>query len=381
MIVGRRDTLTSYSAIRDDMHLEACSHIGSIVISAALALAQRQSWSGEKLLRAVIAGYEMAGLLGTAIRRRGNFNTHFRPSGLIGAFGAAAAAIVGENVEENIAVNALGYAINMAAGVNEWAWSGGMEIFIQMGVASRAGIASFDLASAGFECSDTILEGKDGSFNALGVGPSGAEVFKEWLQGSSLGQAILDVCFKPVAGCNYAQTTSAVAVRIHQKHQLGEIDHIKISATTAAVKYPGCDNSGPLNTIQNTKMSIHFGVCAALVFGRLDEDIFKRTDEKRVNELMAKCSLEARFDFDKLYDQGLQSAAVEVTLADGTVIRESAEDVPWLTQAEAEARSVSEQARDLSKEAASEIVKICKRLRDLKSCDELFATVRTGKAA
>ena len=138
------------------MHLEACSHIGSIVISAALALAQRQRWSGEQLLRAIIAGYEMAGLLGTSIRSRGTFNAHFRPSGLIGAFGVAGAAVAAEKVDETIAANALGYAINMAAGINEWAWSGGMEIFVQMGTASRSGIASFDLARAGFESSNTI---------------------------------------------------------------------------------------------------------------------------------------------------------------------------------------------------------------------------------
>ncbi|KIW86778.1 uncharacterized protein Z519_12564 [Cladophialophora bantiana CBS 173.52] len=369
----------AHSAIRDDMHLEACSHIGSIVISAALALAQRERWSGEKLLRAIIAGYEMAALLGSAIRHRGNFNAHFRPSGLIGAFGVTAAAIAAEGVEESVAVNALGFAVSMAAGTNEWAWSGGTEIFVEMGVASRSGIASFDLANAGFESSDTALEGKDGFFNALGVGPAGAEDFKDWIEKSPIGKGVLDVRFKPVAGCNYAQTTSAVAVRIYHKHKLGEIDRIKITATTQAVKYPGCDNAGPLNTIQNTKMSIQFGVCAALSFGKLDEDIFKCCDDKQVNELISKCELNASSEYDKMYVRGLQPAMVEVTLADGTVLRESAEDVPWLTESDVEARSISEQARDISKDAAVKVVEACKGLRDLAQGDELLVHLRSRR--
>ena len=355
------------------MHLESCSHIGSIVISAALALAQRGDWSGEKLLRAVIGGYEAAAVLGTAIRRGGTFNPHFRPSGLIGAFGAAAVAVVGEHVDDKIAVNALGYAVNMAAGVNEWAWSGGMEIFIQMGVASRSGIASFDLAKAGFECSDTALEGKDGFFNALNVGTQAANDFREWLESSPVGKGISDVRFKPVAGCNFAQTTSAVAVRIHQKHKVGEIKRIKITATSQAVKYPGCDNAGPLHTIQNTKMSIHFGVCGALLYGKLDEDIFKRAADKNVNELMAKCQLNPSTEFDEAFERGLQSAAVEVTLADGAIIRESADDVPWLTEDEVEARAISEQSRNMSNEAATKIVNTCKRLKELGRFGELAA--------
>ncbi|KAJ9610250.1 hypothetical protein H2200_005027 [Cladophialophora chaetospira] len=363
----------AHSAIRDDMHLEACSHIGSIVISAALALAQREKWSGEQLLRAVIGGYEAAGLLGTAIRHRGTFNANFRPSGLIGAFGAAAAAIAAGNTDEKIAVNALGFAVNMSAGINEWAWSGGEEIFTQMGVASRSGIASFDLASAGFESSDTILEGKDGFFSAIGVGSAaGSEDFKHWLESSRVGKGILDVRFKPVAGCNYAQTTSAVAVRIYKKHQPGQIERIKITATTQAVKYPGCDNAGPLNTIQNTKMSIQFGVSGALVFGKLDEDIFKRTDDENVKKLISKCELHASSEYDQAYKRGLQPAAVEVTLSDGTVFRESAEDVPWLTEAEVETRSRSEQGRDLPDDVAGKVIETCKGLKSLKECSELL---------
>ena len=71
----------AHSAIRDDMHLKSNSHIGSIVISASLALAQRGSWTGEQLLRGIIGGYEMAALLGVAVQQSEGYNRHMRPSG------------------------------------------------------------------------------------------------------------------------------------------------------------------------------------------------------------------------------------------------------------------------------------------------------------
>src|ERR1700761_7101783 len=123
--------LMALSAIRDDMHLKSNSHIGGIVISAALALAQRDGWSGEQLVKGIIGGYDMASILGVAVQQSPGYNRHFRPSGIVGAFGAAAAAVVATNPGEDIAVNALTFAANMASGFNEWAWAGGVEIYAE----------------------------------------------------------------------------------------------------------------------------------------------------------------------------------------------------------------------------------------------------------
>ena len=71
------------------MHLKSNSHIGGIVISAALALAQRDGWTGEQLLKAIVGGYEASSLLGVAVQQSPGYNRHIRPSGICGAFGAA----------------------------------------------------------------------------------------------------------------------------------------------------------------------------------------------------------------------------------------------------------------------------------------------------
>ncbi|KAJ9498551.1 hypothetical protein H2202_005736 [Exophiala xenobiotica] len=365
------------SAIRDDMHLESCSHIGSIVISAATALAQRDHWSGEQLVRSVVAGYEMAALLGTAIRASGNFNPHFRPSGLVGAFGAASAAIAGYGCSEDVAVSALGFALNAACGLNEWAWAGGLEIFAEMGTASRSGVQSYDLADAGLHCSDTVLEGRDGMFQALGVGSSGAETFRDWIARSGIGKGIMDVRFKPVAGCNFAQTPLAAALKLRLDRPL-DTQKIIVTATSQAVKYPGCDNAGPLENIQQSKMSIQYGVCAALIFGRLDEEVFSKVDNHQIAGMMGKCEVKASSQFDQEFQKGLQPAQVEVLLADGTRLCQNLDDVPWLNPEEVNSRVRVEMARFLTEDKVVSLLTALDQLKvpgQVQDVSKIFAEI------
>ena len=54
----------AHSVIRDDMHLGAGAHIGVMVIPAALALAEREGWTGSQLLKGIVGGYDMCVALG-----------------------------------------------------------------------------------------------------------------------------------------------------------------------------------------------------------------------------------------------------------------------------------------------------------------------------
>ncbi|KFZ06318.1 hypothetical protein V501_07520 [Pseudogymnoascus sp. VKM F-4519 (FW-2642)] len=357
---------------RDDMHLESCAHLGSMVVAASLALAQRDHWSGEQLVRALVGGYEMGALLGTIIRGGGTFNTHFRASGLIGAFAAAGAACSANFIDEDTVASALALGVNMASGINEWAWTGGAEIFIHIGIASRAGITSYDLARVGVVASDTVLEGKDGFFEALDVGPTGVDRFGRWIEASQIGTGILDVRFKPTACCNFTQTTSAIASKIHREHIPEDVESIKITTTSTAIAYPGCDNSGPLQIASQGKLSIQYGVCAALVFGQLDEQTFSRIDDEKVNSLMGKCTLLADPEYDKSYNKGLQPARVEVLLKDGTVIQNAAPDVPWLNGEEVEARFLREVSSLVSADRANDMLYRCQKLEGVSIGGRLF---------
>lgn len=411
----------AHGIIRDDMHLAAGAHIGVMVIPAALALAQRDSWSGEQLLKAVVGGYEMAVALGSAVRSSGTCNPHFRPSGIIGAFASAATGIMADpTITQSQSACALGLAANMAAGLNEWPWAGGLEITTQMGTAARAGITSYDLAKAGVSSSLTILEGKDGLFEAYGCGDRkvAATVFRNHLltvddedaasrtdETTKYGAGVMGAKFKPVAGCNFIQTPVCVALRIHDSLNsldkntncattttsgIENIDRITITTTSPAITYPGCDNTGPFRKVQQTKMSLQYAVSSALLFGRVDEWTYRHFSNKQLDYLIGKCVLETDAGFDEdLYKRGKQPCKIEVKMKNGHVHRDFMGDVPWLDGEAVEERFKREANTmfvdradvtkgDPARGVVDEIILECRRLGTSQSTERLFELLASG---
>ena len=360
------------SAIRDDMHLKSNSHIGSMVISAALAFAQRERWSGEQLLKGIVGAYEMSSILGVAIQQSQGYNRHVRPSGCVGAFGATAAAITAHNVSEDVAINALGFAANMASGYNEWAWAGGQEIYTEMGTASQAGIVAFDLARAGMKCSETLLEGRAGMFAALNAS-DGESLFRKGLA-AEIGAGLMDIRFKPVPGCNYAQTPLAVALKIAKNHDLSAgVSYVYVGCTSGAKNYPGCDNPGPFMTVQQTKMSIQFGVSGVLLYGDVSEKLFSKYRDESIANLASKCAVKQLKEFDQSFSQGRQPARIEVKLQDGTTVSEELSDVPWLDAGAVVDRFRVETKEMLpSEDSRKALAKHIEDLAQWKDCSEVF---------
>ena len=357
-----------HSAIRDDMHVKANSHIGTITISAAMALAQRDGWTGEQLIRALIGAYEMAALLGTAVQTSQGFNRHLRPSGILGAFGSAAAAVAAINADEETAVNALGLAANMGSGTNQWAWSGGLEIYVEMGTAAMNGIVAFDLAKAGLKCSVDVLEGKAGVLAANGAGVEGEATMRKWLVSAEIGKGIADMTFKPGAGCNFAQTPVAVALKVAKEHKPSGIEKIIMKTTTTAKNYPGCDNSGPFDAVTQTKMSIQYGVAMVLTHQAMSEELFTRFDDKGINDLVSKCTIQTDAEYDKMFLESRQPASIDITLSDGKQIVEELADVPWLDEEAVTARFHEEMQPLMSQGRSSEVLDMLNSLEKVKDC-------------
>lgn len=368
--------------IRDDMHVAANSHIGVMVIPAALALAQRERWTGEQLLKSLVAGYNMAGALGAAVRHAGLCNPHFRPSGIIGAFGSAAAGIVGDSeIDKATAVSALSLGVNMAAGLNEWAWAGGTEIYTHMGTASRNGIISLGLARAGMQSSDTVLEGRDGVFEAYRNGDGGAaDRFAEWVTEKSIGSEIMDARFKPVAGCNFIQTPLSIALKLNKEvtGSIHNIEQIRISTTSAAKAYPGCDSPGPFDKVGQAKMSIQYGVAAGLLFGRIDESTYQQYGNSELQALIQKCTVVVEPSFDQDFSQGRQPSKVEITMKGGEKFQNALADVPWLEDEAVLQRFHREAAAIYPTKVVGQIVKECQGLQDSKSCSSLLDLLASG---
>ncbi|MFO1025749.1 MAG: MmgE/PrpD family protein [Acetobacteraceae bacterium] len=358
--------------IRDDMHVPSGSHIGVVVIPAMLALAQRESLSGKDLLRGVVAGYEIMARTGMAVRS-GRFNPHFRPTGLSGALGVAAGCATALRLDETTAVHALGFGANLSAGLNEWTRTGAQEVYIHAGSAARNGLIAVDMARAGLAASETILEGIDGMFAAYGSGPEAGDILTDGL--GTAPPAIAQVEFKPFAGCNYILTPVAVAQALHGVPP-NEIEAVTIRTFTAARAYPGCDCAGPFASATQAKMSIQFGVAAALQLGTVDEAAYARFADPMIVDLAQRCRLQIVPDFDMAYP-ARQPAEITLHRRDGTECHAGLPDVPWLGADAVRCRFRDEARHHYGSGTVRQIEALAFSLSDAPDCRALFELLET----
>ena len=98
----------------DDVHKGSTLHAGAPVISAALAVAEREHRAGADFLAAVVIGYEAAFRIGEAVNP--SHYRYFHPTGTAATFGCAAAAGHVLRLDARQMLDALGTAGTQAAG-------------------------------------------------------------------------------------------------------------------------------------------------------------------------------------------------------------------------------------------------------------------------
>jgi 2-methylcitrate dehydratase PrpD len=312
----------SHGLVRDDMHVGSVSHLGTVLVPALLALSTRARPSGKDFLAALVAGYEAGGKLGRMIMDV-EVSRIFRPTGTVGPLAAAAAGakLLGLTPEQT--TSALALAANTAAGYNEWAGTGGSEMFFHNGFAARSAVTAVQLAAEGAFASPTALDGEAGILAAFRRPrpPTVPELFTDRPE-------ILAVFFKPVPACNFAQTPAQVAHALALRHRLSaaDIDRVTVRVTRAAALYPGCDASGPFQHILQAKMSIHYNVAAALTHGDFAERNYVPQENGAVQALAKRTTVEIDDGFTNAFP-AKQGAAVVVRLHSGETLEQSADNL------------------------------------------------------
>jgi 2-methylcitrate dehydratase PrpD len=136
------------------------AHPGACVIPAALTTAELDGRSGKEFIAGVVAGYEVecriAGDFIPSTQAQG-----FRTSPVYGVFGATAAAAKVQGLDEDQAVNALGWATSFAAGIIE-----GGHAFHEP-AATRNGLLAARVGQEGFHGADRAFEAKGGFYKAF----------------------------------------------------------------------------------------------------------------------------------------------------------------------------------------------------------------------
>lgn len=152
----------------DDAHPGGAGHCSAMLCPAAMALAQQLGSSELDMLKAYVAGYEIATRLGgglvegvgRTVARRG-----FHPTPFFGAVGTAATAAVLMKLDERQIASALGAAATMASGLV--ASFGSDAKPFHTGQAAMNGIHAAQLAANGFQAATGLFELNDGLLDAL----------------------------------------------------------------------------------------------------------------------------------------------------------------------------------------------------------------------
>ena len=149
------------------------------------------------------------------------------------------------------------------------------------------------------------------------------------------------------------------------------IRSITITTFTAASSYPGCDYAGTFSSIQQSKMSLQYGVSAALRFGQLDDVAYSQFDDTELVRLIAACNVRIELAYDTLYPSA-QPACITVQLADGRVLEQALDDVPWLDDARVNARYASEAQLHAPADSVSQVSALLSGLWDMPDLAPLF---------
>lgn len=156
--------MTAHGAEINDFIPSAFVQPGPAVVSVAMVLAESRGGTGEQILRASIAGYELCGRIPKALGNRKLYSTGLANHGIGPTFGAAATAASMIGLSEDRVPHVLTYAVQQASG--SWQWLLDVEhiekSFVFAGMGARNGLEAALLVEAGFRGVRDSLDHPDG---------------------------------------------------------------------------------------------------------------------------------------------------------------------------------------------------------------------------
>lgn len=307
----------------DDGYREGSVHPGVAVVPALLSAAYGEKVSGERLLEAMVAGYEAVTAIARAshpmARQRG-----FHPTGIVGSLGAALATARLLDLSRVRAANALGLAASASAGLFAFLAGGGDVKRLHAGHAAREGLTAALLARGGVEGPPDVLEGPDGFFQAF---PGDADrVAANFKLPPDAPFGVVDCYFKPYACCRHLQPAVEAMMTLCRDHGLVEQDIQRIDVETYAIATSHAETGW--GDFASAQLSFPFIMALGLRYGRIDLKHFE--DDIRADAGLAEaCKLvhvRTAADLDAMYPSR-RPARVKLVTTKGEFSREAFEAI------------------------------------------------------
>lgn len=173
----------AHSDETDDSHAASGTHPGCSIVPAALAMAERGNVSGERLLNAVVLGYDMCARVMFSLGERYMLEEErgISSHSMGGLFGSSAAAGSCTEVTADQLRYLISYTAQQAAGIPTWARDTDHieKAFDFAGMPARSAVTAATLVDAGFTGVWDVFEGDRNFFKSFSPSPKPDEMIAE----------------------------------------------------------------------------------------------------------------------------------------------------------------------------------------------------------
>lgn len=299
---------------QDDVHNGSVFHPAAVVFPPAIAVAQAIGASGEELITAAVAGYEVGIRIGEFLGR-----SHYKIFHTTGTAGTVAAAVtVGRllKLDPEQMLNAIGSGGTQAAGLWEFLRDAADSKQLHTAHAASSGLTAAYLAKDGFTGARRILEGLQG----MGAGMSTDADPAKLVDRLGSRWALAETSFKYHASCRHTHPAADALQSVMREHGLKASD---IASVVTRVHQGAIDVLGPVTdpqTVHQSKFSM--GTVLALIALKNSADLanFDRAlKDQEVAAFRDLVTMELDEEVDTAYPQRW-IGKVTVTTRDGRVL-------------------------------------------------------------
>jgi 2-methylcitrate dehydratase PrpD len=327
-VIGRQQLLSAPAAALcngtaihgfelDDLIAESITHPAACVVPAAIAAAEAVDASGERLLEAIVVGYEVMHRVGLALgvepAKKG-----YHTTSLVAPIACAVAAAKVMGLSRDQLISAVGLACSASSGIKSFAagHGGGMVKRLHLGRSAEAGVRMAQLASRDFLGPPLALESRFGLLEVFG----GAGAQPEKLsRGLGEAWAIRDVWFKVYPICGWIQSVVQLVVELRGARPLSAdaVRKIEVGVSRYAAQNNG--EPAPVDTM-GAQYSIPYCAAVAVLGDPRDPAWFQTAavNDPVTRQLAAKVAIVIDPTVEAVYPAKF-GASVTLTLADGKV--------------------------------------------------------------
>jgi 2-methylcitrate dehydratase PrpD len=225
--------MSAHADETDDTHARSLTHPGSVVVPAALAVAERCGSSGNDLLRAVALGYDVCCRMGVTLGAYDFFHRGYDPHAFGGIFGAAFAAGALMGFDATQFRYLASYAAQQASGVTTWVRDSQHveKAFDFAGMPARNGVEAALLVQAGFTGVRDVFDGAPNFLNVLNPEADARLLVEDLGTRFEIGQTTI----KKWCVATPAQASLDGVKALVETHRLAADAIVKVTATIPAM--------------------------------------------------------------------------------------------------------------------------------------------------